>query len=91
MLPVLHLVRLFLLIALYSICLPSRRSVFDMFNFLASKHRQPPEYRPQEDDDDEGQLRTARSVRVHWKHLLFIRSKYIFVLQQHLVFSPVDQ
>uniref|UniRef100_A0A3Q1G711 Histone-lysine N-methyltransferase n=1 Tax=Acanthochromis polyacanthus TaxID=80966 RepID=A0A3Q1G711_9TELE len=37
-----------------------RRSVFDMFNFLASKHRQPPEYRPQEDDDDEGQLRTAR-------------------------------
>uniref|UniRef100_A0A7N8YHB9 Histone-lysine N-methyltransferase n=1 Tax=Mastacembelus armatus TaxID=205130 RepID=A0A7N8YHB9_9TELE len=37
-----------------------RRSVFDMFNFLASKHRQPPEYRPQEDDDEEGQLRTAR-------------------------------
>ncbi|XP_039679910.1 histone-lysine N-methyltransferase 2A isoform X7 [Perca fluviatilis] len=37
-----------------------RRSVFDMFNFLASKHRQPPEYKPQEDDDDEGQLRTAR-------------------------------
>ncbi|XP_029303050.1 LOW QUALITY PROTEIN: histone-lysine N-methyltransferase 2A [Cottoperca gobio] len=37
-----------------------RRSVFDMFNFLASKHRQPPEYRPQEDDEDEGQLRTAR-------------------------------
>ncbi|KAM9359312.1 histone-lysine N-methyltransferase 2A [Symphorus nematophorus] len=37
-----------------------RRSVFDMFNFLASKHRQPPEYRPQEEDDDEGQLRSAR-------------------------------
>uniref|UniRef100_A0A3Q3GX53 Histone-lysine N-methyltransferase n=1 Tax=Labrus bergylta TaxID=56723 RepID=A0A3Q3GX53_9LABR len=37
-----------------------RRSVFDMFNFLASKHRQPPEYRPQEEDDDEGHLRTAR-------------------------------
>ncbi|XP_040903293.1 histone-lysine N-methyltransferase 2A isoform X2 [Toxotes jaculatrix] len=37
-----------------------RRSVFDMFNFLASKHRQPPEYRPPEDDDEEGQLRTAR-------------------------------
>uniref|UniRef100_A0A3B4YCG1 Histone-lysine N-methyltransferase n=1 Tax=Seriola lalandi dorsalis TaxID=1841481 RepID=A0A3B4YCG1_SERLL len=37
-----------------------RRSVFDMFNFLASKHRQPPEYRPQEDDEEEGQLRTAR-------------------------------
>lgn len=33
-----------------------------MFNFLASKHRQPPEYRPQEEDEEEGQLRTARSV-----------------------------
>nr|XP_061797132.1 histone-lysine N-methyltransferase 2A-like [Nerophis lumbriciformis] len=37
-----------------------RRSVFDMFNFLASKHRQPPEYRPQEEDEEDGQLRTAR-------------------------------
>lgn len=37
-----------------------RRCVFDMFSFLASKHRQPPEYRPHEDDGDEGQLRTAR-------------------------------
>lgn len=36
-----------------------------MFNFLASKHRQPPEYRPQEEDDEEGQLRTARSVTLH--------------------------
>uniref|UniRef100_A0A3B3XAD6 Histone-lysine N-methyltransferase n=1 Tax=Poecilia mexicana TaxID=48701 RepID=A0A3B3XAD6_9TELE len=35
-------------------------SVFDMFNFLASKHRQPPEYRPQEEEEEEGQLRTAR-------------------------------
>ncbi|XP_069546277.1 histone-lysine N-methyltransferase 2A isoform X1 [Brachyistius frenatus] len=41
-----------------------RRSVFDMFNFLASKHRQPPEYRPQEDDDEEGQLRTARRASI---------------------------
>uniref|UniRef100_A0A3Q2QCV2 Histone-lysine N-methyltransferase n=1 Tax=Fundulus heteroclitus TaxID=8078 RepID=A0A3Q2QCV2_FUNHE len=37
-----------------------RRSMFDMFNFLASKHRQPPEYRPQEEDEEEGQLRIAR-------------------------------
>ncbi|XP_061916064.1 histone-lysine N-methyltransferase 2A isoform X2 [Entelurus aequoreus] len=37
-----------------------RRSVFDMFNFLASKHRQPPEYRPQGEDEEEGQLKTAR-------------------------------
>lgn len=51
----------------YSACLLSRRSVFDMFNFLASKHRQPPKYRPHEDDDEEGQLRTARSVAAHTK------------------------
>ncbi|XP_072319008.1 histone-lysine N-methyltransferase 2A [Eucyclogobius newberryi] len=39
-----------------------RRSVFDVFNFLASKHRQPPEYQPQEEDEEEGQLRVARRV-----------------------------
>lgn len=38
----------------------NRRCIFDVFNFLASKHRQPPEYRPQEDDEEEGQLRVAR-------------------------------
>nr|XP_055052439.1 histone-lysine N-methyltransferase 2A isoform X1 [Misgurnus anguillicaudatus] len=37
-----------------------RRSVLDMFNFLASKHRQPPEYNPQEEDDEEMQLKSAR-------------------------------
>lgn len=47
-----------------------------MFNFLASKHRQPPEYRPQEDDEDEGQLRTARSVTAATKSLIIIHSKY---------------
>uniref|UniRef100_A0A3Q2Y6S9 Histone-lysine N-methyltransferase n=1 Tax=Hippocampus comes TaxID=109280 RepID=A0A3Q2Y6S9_HIPCM len=52
-----------------------RRSVFDMFNFLASKHRQPPEYRPQRDDEEDGQLRTARRasmelpLSVRFKHL----------------------
>ncbi|KAK2847190.1 hypothetical protein Q5P01_010189 [Channa striata] len=52
-----------------------RRSVFDMFNFLASKHRQPPEYRPHDEDDEEGQLRTARRasmelpLAVRFKHL----------------------
>lgn len=38
----------------------NRRCIFDVFNFLASKHRQPPEYRPQEEDEEEGQLRVAR-------------------------------
>ncbi|XP_055005058.1 histone-lysine N-methyltransferase 2A-like [Boleophthalmus pectinirostris] len=38
----------------------NRRSIFDVFNFLASKHRQPPEYQPQEEDEEEGQLRVAR-------------------------------
>ncbi|XP_031440103.1 histone-lysine N-methyltransferase 2A isoform X3 [Clupea harengus] len=37
-----------------------RRSVFDMFNFLASKHRQPPEYNPQEEEEEEAQLKSAR-------------------------------
>ncbi|XP_051962906.1 LOW QUALITY PROTEIN: histone-lysine N-methyltransferase 2A-like [Xyrauchen texanus] len=37
-----------------------RRSVLDMFNFLASKHRQPPEYTPQEENEEEMQLKSAR-------------------------------
>ncbi|KAK3531207.1 hypothetical protein QTP70_015124 [Hemibagrus guttatus] len=36
-----------------------RRSVLDMFNFLASKYRQPPEYNPQEEDEEE-QFKSAR-------------------------------
>lgn len=32
-----------------------------MFNFLASKYRQPPEYNPQE-EDEEDQFKSARSV-----------------------------
>lgn len=68
----LTVVHLVCLIAVFCIRLPSRRSVFDMFNFLASKHRQPPEYRPQEDDDDEGQLRTARSVTKNPKYFFTV-------------------
>lgn len=45
-----------------------------MFNFLASKHRQPPEYRPHEDDDEEGQVRTARSVTELTEFLLLLQS-----------------
>uniref|UniRef100_A0A3Q3J4C7 Histone-lysine N-methyltransferase n=1 Tax=Monopterus albus TaxID=43700 RepID=A0A3Q3J4C7_MONAL len=52
-----------------------RRSVFDMFNFLASKHRQPPEYRPQEEEDEEGQLRTAR--RASMEQPLTVRFKQL--------------
>lgn len=37
-----------------------RRSALDMFNFLASKHRQSPEYNPHEEDDEEMQLKSAR-------------------------------
>ncbi|XP_072548211.1 histone-lysine N-methyltransferase 2A [Salminus brasiliensis] len=37
-----------------------RRSVLDMFNFLASKHRQAPEYNHQEEDEEEIQLKSAR-------------------------------
>ncbi|XP_053308604.1 histone-lysine N-methyltransferase 2A isoform X2 [Spea bombifrons] len=37
-----------------------RKSTFDMFNFLASKHRQPPEYKPNDDEEEEVQLKSAR-------------------------------
>lgn len=66
------------LTAVFTVPLPSRRSVFDMFNFLASKHRQPPQYRLLEDDDDEGQLRTARSV--------FFFCCFFLQLQHHVTF-----
>jgi len=33
-----------------------------MFNFLASKHRQPPVYNPQEEDEEEMQQKSARWV-----------------------------
>ncbi|KAJ3590970.1 hypothetical protein NHX12_008918 [Muraenolepis orangiensis] len=41
-----------------------RRSGFDMFNFLASKHRQLPEYQPRDEDGEDGHLRTARRVSI---------------------------
>ncbi|KAM4015555.1 histone-lysine N-methyltransferase 2A isoform 2-T2 [Anomaloglossus baeobatrachus] len=37
-----------------------RKSAFDMFNFLASKHRQPPEYRPNDEEEEEVQLKCVR-------------------------------
>lgn len=37
-----------------------RKSAFDMFNFLASKHRQPPEYNPHDEEEEEVQLKSAR-------------------------------
>ncbi|KAM3922156.1 histone-lysine N-methyltransferase 2A isoform 1-T1 [Leptodactylus fuscus] len=37
-----------------------RKSAFDMFNFLASKHRQPPEYKPNDEEEEEVQLKSVR-------------------------------
>ncbi|XP_066495898.1 histone-lysine N-methyltransferase 2A [Tiliqua scincoides] len=37
-----------------------RQSAFDMFNFLASKHRQPPDYNPNDEEEEEVQLKSAR-------------------------------
>ncbi|XP_075046891.1 LOW QUALITY PROTEIN: histone-lysine N-methyltransferase 2A [Mixophyes fleayi] len=37
-----------------------RKSTFDMFNFLASKHRQPPDYKPNDEDEEEVQLKSVR-------------------------------
>ncbi|XP_070621810.1 histone-lysine N-methyltransferase 2A isoform X2 [Erythrolamprus reginae] len=37
-----------------------RQSGLDMFNFLASKHRQPPPYNPNDEEEEEVQLKSAR-------------------------------
>ncbi|XP_013929455.1 PREDICTED: histone-lysine N-methyltransferase 2A-like isoform X2 [Thamnophis sirtalis] len=37
-----------------------RKSGLDMFNFLASKHRQPPQYHPNDEEEEEVQLKSAR-------------------------------
>ncbi|TNN01866.1 hypothetical protein fugu_011248 [Takifugu bimaculatus] len=60
-----------------------RRCVFDIFSFLASKHRQPPEYRPHEDDGDEGQLKTAR--RISMELPLAVRFKQLKVTSKESV------
>ncbi|TRZ00388.1 hypothetical protein DNTS_011851, partial [Danionella cerebrum] len=41
-----------------------RRSVLDMFNFLASKHRKSPLYSPQEEDEEETQHKSARRATI---------------------------
>lgn len=33
-----------------------------MFNFLASKHRQPPQYNPNDEEEEEVQLKSARYI-----------------------------
>lgn len=38
----------------------SRKSTFDMFNFLASQHRQLPESRPCDDEEDDVMLKSSR-------------------------------
>ncbi|XP_026564957.1 histone-lysine N-methyltransferase 2A isoform X4 [Pseudonaja textilis] len=37
-----------------------RKPGLDLFNFLASKHRQPPQYNPNEEEEEEVQLKSAR-------------------------------
>lgn len=39
-----------------------RKSGLDMFNFLASKHRQPPQYNPNDEEEEEVQLKSARYI-----------------------------
>ncbi|XP_073177043.1 histone-lysine N-methyltransferase 2A isoform X4 [Lepidochelys kempii] len=50
-----------------------RKSAFDMFNFLASKHRQPPEYNPNDEEEEEVQLKSARSP-IHGRGLFCKRN-----------------
>ncbi|XP_068071342.1 histone-lysine N-methyltransferase 2B isoform X4 [Danio rerio] len=53
-----------------------RKSTFDMFNFLASQHRQLPESRPCDDDEDDIMLKSSRRatstelpVAMRFRHL----------------------
>ena len=40
---------------------PHRKSTFDMFNFLASQHRQPPDMvAPCDEEDDDFPLKSSR-------------------------------
>lgn len=39
-----------------------RKSTFDIFNFLASQHRQLPDIGPYDDEEDEVLLKSTRSV-----------------------------
>lgn len=43
----------------------SRKSTFDMFNFLASQHRQLPDIGPYDDEEDEVLLKSTRSGFIH--------------------------
>lgn len=40
--------------------LTCRKNTFDMFNFLASQHRQLPESRPFDEDEDDVKLKCSR-------------------------------
>lgn len=40
---------------------PNRKSTFDIFNFLASQHRQLPDIGPYDDEEDEVLLKSTRS------------------------------
>lgn len=54
-----------------------------MFNFLASKYRQPPEYSPQEEDEEE-QFKSARSV---FKFALTLISQFLSFLWSIIILS----
>lgn len=43
---------------------PYRKSTFDMFNFLASQHRQLPDINPYDEEEDEVPLKSTMEIRV---------------------------
>lgn len=58
-----------LMLLFFSYCFTSyssvnRKSTFDIFNFLASQHRQLPDIGPYDDEEDEVLLKSTRSVKM---------------------------
>lgn len=54
-----------------------------MFNFLASQHRQLPESRPCDEDEDDVKLKCSRSVFFSAAYLNTCISLYLFVLMEY--------
>lgn len=61
-------------------CSANRKSTFDIFNFLASQHRQLPDIGPYDDEEDEVLLKSTRSVLIAQREWWRINNKsYIYI------------
>lgn len=63
-----------------------RKSTFDMFNFLASQHRQLPDIGPYDDEEDEVLLKSTRSGFTFWIWSVFCVQMFQ-MFEYHVSFS----